>query len=295
MKFTLFFRKVVLLIMLFLAIDFVISKVLIEGLNRYFGLNEKADVLINGSSMVMNGFDRYELGKIIDLDVASYSHEGVSLVDRQAMLQHFYDNYKCDVKTIIFEIHPLIFSSYIRSKNVYTIFYPFMDVDNIDYYIKERASEKEYWVHKIIRTSRFDSNKLITVARGYLGVFGSFKTNVLDKERVDKNLHGVVNEIVIAPQKQELFEEIMQMIESNNSRALLVMMPMYDSKFKTFPKDDYKELCFYFEDFCSRKDGFEFLDLNIDSITTNAQLFFDDVHLNVKGQKVVTDIVAGHL
>lgn len=291
-----FIKRSLLLLSLFIFMDFLISIVLLNGLNKYYGINRRPDILINGSSMAMSGFNRSEIENLTKENVALYSHEGVSVYDREAMISHFYHMFPEGVKAVIYEVSPVMFSNIKTAENVYTIFYPYMDDKAIDRYIKEKAGISEYYIHKIIRTKRFDSRLIPNVIKGYLGKYDNLKTNTLDPEALLPLIDQQDKKAVIMAESSiEVFENTIDMIRAHNSDVVLVMMPMYFIKYRTFNAEGYEKLCDYFEEYCSTRKGVEFLDLNQDSIIFNAKYFSDELHFNVYGQRCITDIISSYL
>ena len=77
MKFRTFILRLVFLLILFFILDFLISAVLLKGLNKCYGIDQKPDILINGTSMSMNGFNRITMEQLTKRKIANYSNEGV--------------------------------------------------------------------------------------------------------------------------------------------------------------------------------------------------------------------------
>jgi hypothetical protein len=291
-----FFKSIILLVILFILLDVLISFILLIGLNKFYGINQEPDILINGSSMAMSGFNRTALELITKKKIANYSHEGVSVDDRFAMINYFFHECPKSVKTVIYEVNPLIFSGTRTANNVYTIFYPFLDNRFIDRFVHERASSKEYYINKIIRTKRFDSRLMSDIIKGYFGKYDNLKTNELDTATLlqlvaDKGM----TEINMEKSNIEVFENTMDSIRLHNAGIVLVMMPMYYIKLQTFNGEGYKNLCDYFEDYCSSKENIRFLDLNKDSLIFNSGYFSDQLHFNVYGQQHITKIISSYL
>lgn len=296
MKHWIFIKRCLILIVFFFILDFIISIILIKGLNKNYGFGKHPDILINGSSMSLSGFNKNEIEKSTGKSIATYSHEGVSVIDRYAMIKHFFHLYPKGIQTVVYEINPILLSNVSSAENVYTLFYPYMDDKTIDNYIKERAGAREYYINKIIRTKRFDARLIRSIIMGYLGKYENIKTNSLDSPSLLPLIakKGMI-EIALKNTNIEVFESTMNLIRSHNADIILVMMPMYYIKLNTFHNDDYKKLCMYLEDYCSSREDIKFLDLNQDSIIYNASYFSDPLHFNVYGQEQITNIVSAYL
>jgi hypothetical protein len=296
MKHIVFLKHFFAFVLLFFFFDYLISIALIHGLNKYFGFGNNPEVLLNGSSMSMSGFNREDIETLTKMKIATYTHEGVSVTDRYAMINHFFHMYPKGVKAVIYEVNPILFSNIKSAENVYTIFYPYMDDSAINKYIKEHASLKEYFINKIIRTIRFDSRLVRLIIMGYLGKYDNLKTNTLDTTELLPFIEqkGKV-EVLFEKSNIEIFENTMDLIRSHNSEIVLVMMPMYYIKLQTFNSSDYERFFNYFKDYCSLREGVDFMDLNQDSITYNAGYFSDQLHFNINGQKMITNIISTKL
>ncbi|MCU4173886.1 hypothetical protein [Carboxylicivirga sp. N1Y90] len=291
-----FVIKLLVLVVAFFIIDFGLSTVLLRGLNKYYGLEKQTEVLFNGSSMFMSGFDRNVVENKTGLTVSNYSHEGVSIRERLEMIKQVYHKHPEGFETVVFELSPVIFSGVETSANVYTAFFPFMDDESINVYIKEFATTREYYIRKIVRTSRFDSRLIVNIIKGYLGKFQNVKTSQLHS-RIDEELkasEGAVN-IYMKESNIAIFKEAIDLIISKNSKVILVNMPVYNAKLRTFNVNDYKEFNDFLETYSLSNSQISYLNMNVDSIISERKYFSDPLHINNYGQKVLNSIVSEEL
>jgi hypothetical protein len=296
MDYKTFLKRAALLTILFFLLDLIISVILSHGLNKYRGINERPDILINGSSMSLSAFDKVEIERLTRLKIAHYSHEGASIDARLAMIDYFFRKNPSSLKTVIYEVNPLIFSSVQTADNVYTIFYPYLDDRFMDRFVKERASKREYLTNKIIRTKRFDSRVIPDVLRGYISSYKNIRTATLDTVMIlPLAEQWDMTEVLMEKSKIDVFEITMQAINSHKCEIILVMMPMYHYKFRTFNRDGYNRLCEYFENYSLSHQHITFLDLNQDSIINNSKYFSDPLHINVNGQQIISQIIGTYL
>lgn len=291
-----FFKRCLILFLVFIFSDFLISIVLINGLNKFYGFSKKPEILFNGSSMTMSGFNRKDIESITGKQIATYAQEGVSVIDRNAMIIHFFQMYPDGVKTVVYEVNPLLFSQVRTAKNVYTNFYPYMDDKIIDRYIKENAVTEEYYTNKFIRTKRFESRLIRLILMGYLGKYDNLKTNTLDTASLlPLKKQKVKTEVIMDQSSIDVFERTMELISTHNSNIVLVMMPMYYIKLQSFSSNGYGNLIRYLNDYSSVKKNIKFLNLNQDSIVYNPGYFSDQLHFNVYGQNKITNIISSYL
>lgn len=269
---------------------------MLKGLNKFYGFDKAPAILINGSSMSLSGFHKTEIEKQVNQKVAVYAKEGVGVEDRYAMLQQFFSDQHSSVKTVIYEVNPLLFSHKLTAANVYTIFYPFMDNKAIDEYINKRATRLEYYVHKYLRSARFDVLTINFVLKGYMNNYDNFKTNSINPETAYfTNEESGKKMIEFNKDKVAVFEKTIKLLQDNNTKVVLVMMPVYYQKQATFDSTSYYQLGDYYKKFTGSKKNIFFLDLNTNNIAHNALFFADVLHLNREGQKKVTEAVVNFL
>jgi hypothetical protein len=266
------------------------------GLKKSTNFRQNTEILINGSSMSGSGFNRKEIETLTQKHIAFYIDEGVSVYDRHEMISHFFHMYPEGIETVVYEVNPVLLSGIKTAENAYSHFFPFMDDNTMDEYIKRNARPKEYYIHKVIRTTRFESRSFIDIISGYLNLTGNIKTNTLDTTALLPLISEKGKaEVIIKQADREVFENTMENIFSHNSNVILVMMPMYYLKLQTFNEDGYANLCRYFEDYCSSRGNIKFLDLNKDSIIYNPGYFSDQLHFNVYGQRHITHLISSYL
>jgi len=289
-------KKVLLFFILFFLIDFGISKLLVVGLNKYFGLNTKTEILINGSSMSLAGFNKSDIEAVTHKNVSFYSRNGVSLEDRNAMLNHYFNSSKQKTKIAILEVNPLIFSKKFTAANVHLLFLPFMDDPSMDEFIKSKTSFEDYWVRKLIRTSRFNTDLISLAFRGYLGSYENKKDQFLDENALE-GLKGEVNTVSVElnQEKFTLFQNTLDLVQQKAEYTILVNMPIFSAKKETFKDVEYNGYVDAISNFVKTKENIYFLDLNQSKLINNPTYFSDPLHLNSKGQKEVTRILTNFL
>lgn len=289
-------KKAILFCLLFFLIDYGISSLLLTGLNQYFGLDSNAEILLNGSSMSLAGFDKIKIENATKKSVAFYSRNGVSLEDRSTMLKHYFNKSSKKTAIVVLEVNPLLFSKKFTAANVYRLFLPFMDDAAIDEFVKSKTTLKDYWVRKIIRTSRYDIDLFSLAVKGYMGVYENKKTQVLDANALD-GLRGKANSVPVEfnAERVALFKETIELAKKSSEKIVLVNMPIFDTKMKTFKADEYQSFLSFFVDYAKNHRDFYFLDLNQQQIISNPNLFSDPLHVNVEGQTKVSEALVQFL
>ncbi len=289
-------KKAIIFGFLFFVIDFGISTVLLTGLNKYFGLDSNANILLNGSSMSLAGFDKVKIEKATNKKVAFYSRNGVSLEDRSTMLKHYFNQSTQKTEIVVLEVNPLLFSKKFTAANVYRLFLPFMDDAAIDDFVKSKTTTKDYWVRKLIRTSRYDIDLFSLSLKGYMGVYENKKTQVLDPNAL-AGLRANANTVPVEfdAERVALFKETIELAKRRSEKIVLVNMPIFDTKMKTFKVEEYQVFLNFFKDYAKTHQNFYFLDLNQQHIISNPNLFSDPLHVNVDGQTKVSDALVKFL
>jgi hypothetical protein len=269
---------------------------MLKGLNKFYGFDTKPAILINGSSMTLSGFNKSDIEKQLNQKVAIYAKEGVGVEDRYAMLEQFFSEHPGSVKTVIYEINPLLFSSKMTAANVYTVFYPYIDNNAINDYIKKRAGVSDYLIHKYCRAARYDALTVNFVLKGYMNNYDNFKTTTLNTE-TSYFPEEETGKVVIEnnPGKIDVFKKTMYLLKMNKAEVVLVMMPVYYQKQATFDSSAYNKLVSFYKNYTALNKNVTYLDLNTGSLSHNAMLFSDVLHLNREGQKKITELVSGLL
>ncbi len=278
-------KRLIVFTVLFFLIDFAIAATLLTGLNKYFGLNSNAKILVNGSSMSLAGFNKTKIETATNKSVAFYSRNGVSLEDRKTMLEHYFNTTTQKTDVVVLEVNPLLFSKRFTAANVYMLFLPFMDDPAMDKFIKSKTTFKDYCVRKLIRTSRYNLDLFSLSLKGYMGIYENKKTQVLDANALN-GLKSKVNSVPVEfnSDKVALFKRTIALVENHSKKIILVNMPIFDSKMRTFKPEEYQVFLSFIKEFTTNHQNISFLDLNQPEITTNPNLFSDPLHVNVEGQ-----------
>ena len=91
--------------------------------------------------------------------------------------------------------------------------------------------------------------------------------------------------------KVDLFNETIKLATANSNKVVLVNMPIFSTKMKTFKQSEYDVFLNFIKQFSKNKKNIVFLDLNQLEITNNPTLFSDPLHLNSNGQSKATELL----
>jgi hypothetical protein len=275
-------------------LDLAMSKVLAEGLRRYFGMNGRVDVLCVGHSRTILGIDAELLSRSLGMKVAKYAVNGANTADRYAMVRHFLSEHP-EVRILIYDVESTTFTSEGLSSNSYRLFFPFIDNQEMATYLRSHSqSAAEFYLRKVLRTSRFDEVTASLAGRGLLNKHQNLKFGQFDAERARRWLEeGKNRPVTIQDSNLDIFMKTIEYTKSKAVTVLLVDMPTVDilndiempksepvrNVFSALPKN-YPHVMY--------------LDLRT-RYEDHHQLFYDMIHLNSEGQKLVTEQIAAHV
>ena len=182
-------KWIIISLVIFFGVDFIIDKVMMHGVNKYYGLNEDSNVLLIGHSHLMLATDKERIERETGLKVSKYCREGVNVYDRRVMVDHFLSHTNIDsLKYVLYGVDLATFTGSGLSENSYKLMYPFMDDENVGGYVKSQSEPLDYWLHKIVRTTRYNDDGLKNSAfRGWLNNWDNMKFNTIDIEPIKSN------------------------------------------------------------------------------------------------------------
>lgn len=292
-----YIRKIIYFILLVFSIDYVTSTFLLTGINKFYGLNQHSEMLLVGHSHLMLATDKEDLEKRTNLSVSKYTREGVNVADRYVMIKQFLSSsYSDSLQTVIYGVDAYTFTTSGLSENSYTLFYPFMEDEVMNNYIKDSVKDKyDYWIHKIFRTSRYSELLLNAAGRGWLSNWSNLKFGEVNIKKVQKEVADKSQrKIVINPQAVATFKETLELVTKRGIKVILLNTPLVDILNNAEP-EQYKEVIGIFESMAVSNPFIEYWDYNHPPYSTDYSLFFDPIHLNPKGQQAITEKVAEQL
>lgn len=287
-----FLIKVTIFLAIFALSDQIIGKLLSGGLERYFGLDVPSKVLCIGHSHTVLGIDKVELEKQLNVPVAKYARQGADTSNLLAMIRHYLSTQPDSVKIILYGVDAHTFTEEGLSKNSHRLFYPFMDTPVIRDYVKANASSPgEYWLRRYMKLPRFNEVTLALAMRGWLNKWTNLKYGQVDIEKLRKELNqGAFRNITFDKEQIELFKEIIRLVRSHDIQLVLAYIPTIDIINNAEPKQ-YREAISQFEAYAAQDNGITFLNYNPE-FSHRHKLFYDPIHLNPAGQKIITGRLA---
>lgn len=281
--------SILLFIILFLSVDWVISLLLNKGIDNYFGLSQHSQVLLIGHSHLMLATNKENLEKGIGKKISKYCREGVNVQDRYVMIKQYLESpFSDSLQYVFYGVDQFMFTSAGLSKNSYKLFYPFMDSEAMNQYIKDNAKDEyDYWAHKIIRSTRYSDALINSAIRGLRNDWSNYKSGELDVTVLQKEIFkGKQRKINFEKDLMDVFEKTMQLLIERNIRVILVNSPIAQP-LNEYEPEAYKQAISYFKEKTNNR-LIEYWDYNPE-YSNQYNLFFDPIHLNPIGQKVITD------
>lgn len=287
-------RKVISIILfmaLFVCLDRGLGWGINKGLNRYFGLDKNATVLFIGHSHLMLAVDKTEFEHKTGVTVSKYCREGVNVADRYVMLKHYLSlPNKDSLKVVIYGVDQFMFTGKGLSQNSYKLFYPFMENQAMDTYIKESTDRYDYWLHKLVCTTRYSDALLNSSLRGWLGNWNNYKIGNLNVNELQKQIkRGEQRHIHFEQDLIDDFEKTLELLKQRGIVTILVNTPIAKVL------NEYEPVAYQkFNDYIQSKvdsSSIYYWDLNPE-YSDQYELLFDPIHLNVKGQQVINNVLA---
>ena len=293
--------KFVLFIALFFIIDYAISAFLTTGLKKYYGLDKPAELALVGHSHTMLGLDKQAMEEALNIRIGKYAIEGANVMDRFTMIKHFVNSNGESLKAVTYDVDAWFITVEGLSLNSYVLFYPFLDDKDINEHVKKGAIESGdkvaltgYYVKKFIRTARFIDLNLNGSMRGWLGFYSNLKMGSLDveayKQRIaaDDFQHTGFDEGY-----RKVFEEMLDYTAEHNIKLILLGIPTVGPLNRAEP-EKYSQAMAMLQSYADRYDNVYFFDYNPE-FEDQYDIFYDPVHLNPKGNELITKKVVEDL
>jgi len=280
-------KIIVVSLILFFACDAVIGIFLTKGLERYYGLGNNAEIALVGHSHLMLGVDKTHLENELGVPVAKYTREGVNIGDRQIMIRQLLQR-NANLKLVIYGVDAWSFTGEGLSANSYALFYPFMDDKTVNDYVKQQTTFSNYWIHKLLKTSRFNEGLISSSFRGYLKNWTNLKIGEVDTERLKKQIAaGNFRKISNSQTNIDILRKTISELNQRNIKVVLLYVPTIDLYNQAEPQKFNETL----EILQQIADDFESVSLfnYLEPWSHDYTLFFDPIHMNPKGQKLVTE------
>lgn len=287
-RFGSYLGKVFFFLFLLLLLDFATSLFLEKGIDRFYGLGSKSDVLLVGHSHLMLAVDKGLFEDRTGMRMAKYTREGVNVADRHLMLGQYFREKTPNCRLIVYGIDPWLFTGKGLSANSYKLFYPFMDDRDVDAYIRLHAANRfDYFSHKFFRSCRFNTTLINAALRGYLGNWSNLKIGRLDTLQLRKDIEaGNYRKVSFDRDNIEIFKKTLPFLSTHAERVILLNTPVSGVLLGAVRRD-YDRAMQLIREMASPYPNVHVVNLS-SAFEGKPELFYDPIHMNPEGQKQVT-------
>ncbi len=278
---------ILLFLLTFACVDRFIGWTLNKGLDRYFGLDQHSECLFVGHSHLMLAVDKKAFEQETGTKVSKYCREGVNVTDRYEMIRQYLSLPCSDsLKVVFYGVDQFMFTGEGLSLNSYKLFYPFIDEPHINNYILHSTNLYDYLVHKSICTLRYSDPLLNSSLRGWAGNWTNYKLGTLDVNTLKKQIAlNQQRHIKFEPDLIDSFEKTLRLLTDKGVTVILVNTPIA-KPLNDYEPDQYRHFIQYMRRKAASSPHILYWDLNPE-FSTHYALFFDPIHLNIKGQHVI--------
>lgn len=279
--------KLFLTVLLVFIVDYLGNWILMSGLNRGYGLNRHSKILIVGHSHLMMGLDRKYIEQEFKFNVTKYTRSGVDLTQRHLMIrQYVASKYSDSLQVAILGVDPFSFNQEGLSANSYTVFYPFMDNKDIGEYVYANTSLIDYYGHKLFRLSRFGTDLLNESYKGWKDKDTNRKTDTLNLDEYYLQKDKWVRNIGFDKTLQGELSCCIRELTARGIHVILLNTPTAKVLNDAQP-EKYAKIIEYYNTLASKSESVDFIDYSPE-YEKRLDIFFDPIHLNVKGQEEIT-------
>ncbi|MFI3297227.1 MAG: SGNH/GDSL hydrolase family protein [bacterium] len=246
-------------------------------------------MLIIGHSHLMLSTDKERIEKELGVNVSKYTREGVNVYDREVMIEQYLNSkYSDSLKVVLYGVDLYTFTGAGLSENVYKLFYPFIDDKYIDSYVKHYADDVDYWMHKIIRTTRYNDDVLKNAAvRGWCKNWDNMKYGNIDINHYKAILQkGDERNILMEEELIISFKRTIDNIICRNIKVVLINTPTIDL-LNNYDRDKFNFITDWFLSYAANNNMVEYWDFNPE-YADQYSIFYDKIHLNSSGQQIIT-------
>ena len=240
------------------------------------------------------GIDKCLLEKLTGKKVSKYTMSGVGICERKIMLKQYVETTGDFPAVVVYDVSTRIYSNGL-SDNAYTLFYPFLgESSSIDSMARNEASFGEYLRKKLIPLTRYSDLTIAEAIRGWRGDWQNHSFKKFDpedfKQRIAADLFW---HITFEEKAMQELEETLAWLTENGCEVILACLPSVDLLNDLEPDKNSKAMELL-KSYTIKYPHVHFYDLN-GPLAKDYSIFADPIHLNPKGQKIVTGELAKFL
>ena len=255
---------------------------------RVYYCLEPVDVLCIGHSMSEMGIDKARLEKTLKRRVGKYCMNGAGTAERLVMLKHYLEEVKTPPKLLVYDVSARLFSSGLARES-YQLFLPFLNHSEVcSEFLKRNMSRSDMIFFTLSPLSRYENTRLGAVQRGLARDWKTRKNTKFDPSDFRKKVAaGKFWHITQVPEAVKAFEETLKLCREKRIRVFLAALPCVDILNKAEPKK-YEQVMSFLKKHCDEDGKVVLFDCN-PVFSHRYELFADPIHLNPKGQSIVSE------
>lgn len=267
--------KLVIVILIVGSIDRIVSLCLKNGIDSYYGLHKKADLVFIGHSRTELGIDTGLVQDILHVPVTKYAVCGTDIYTHFVMIRHYLTDRQLKPDTIVLNVDKNYLVGESPSVNNYTLFYPYLDDSGMKEYVySNKASLSEYYERKIFHLLRFVELRN-NCLKGLLGRTENYDwsfdvAKAVAKYKTEKENFKLSNNKII------LLDTMIKYVKQHNVKIVLIDFPNVD-----FISGD--DIYSAIVEKIAEDNGISYINIS-QEFTRKYNLFYDVNHLNVKGR-----------
>jgi len=281
--------------LLVIVSDRLLSIPLRGGLDRYYGLDQDNELLLVGHSRTVLGIDEELLEKELGVPVSKYAFAGANINDRDAMTRHYISTRKTPPKVVVYDVDGSMFSTSELSVGSYTFFFPYWDEAVPNAHIREFAPKDTSllplaWFH----LTRYDEALLALSYRGWADMRANLKSSTINLNALQNRIkNGKIRPMTIEDGAVATFESTLAYCKEHNVRVVLAYIWTVDV-LNNVNRAAHDEVIAKIKSYADASDTVDFFDYNTANESRH-ELFFDGIHLNQKGSREITALLAQDL
>lgn len=282
-----FIRTAALWTLLLLVADRVVDVVLLQGLQRYFGLNGEARVLCIGHSRSQLGIDETQLAADLGVPVAKYTMDGVGIREREAMIR-FALRRLPHVRVVVYDVGDTTLSGLDLGANVYRLMLPFMqDPVAAGIVRKEGPGPLTLLAYRLLHTLRYDEATLNRSVRGWLGVRENFKMDRLNEELMRDQISGNrFRRVRVDPDALRVLTRTVESVTDRGNAVLLWHPPTIDL-LDDVDHERRRNVRNIYRNMQTENPLLHYVEY-VSEFRGRHDVFYDAIHVNSKGRKEIT-------
>lgn len=274
----------------FLALDRGLAAFLSTGLERYFGLDQPAQILCVGHSRSGLSIDEQLLSERLGAHVAKFTMDGVQTSDREAMVRFALERHPA-IRVVVYGVESTSFASSGLSANTYKLFLPFMDDTEVDKLVRPQCNRSQYVLCRLVRTARFDEAHVNRSLRGWLGVRENLKIGQVNQTLMQQQISGrKARPVRVRAGNLAAFMRTVDFVTSSGRKLLLWHPPTIDLM-DDVEHEKREAVRRIFRNLADENPGVYYLEY-VEPFRDRHELFYDAIHVNAEGKRAVSEALA---